>query len=287
MNPRRIVSTSIRAFSIIELLVVTSCVALLSALVLPAINRANSDGQGIACEANLRQMGIASQMYVDQWNCYPGNAATLPDGRSFSIWQPRLMTDMQNNPAVFYCPDEPASEEWWDTFVTVSGGEAASSCATIEDVGFGYNLGEELLSIPRYTSEGRYANFSYGYNVWGTEIGRTPQLGLGTGAYLIGGQSDSQPDASEVADPEGMIEITDREYFADLQYPYAYEVWPSRPDINPPSNVHSGDSNVLFCDGHVAAYSQRRLTELNRGDGPDAIAMNMMWNIDHHFHRPF
>lgn len=275
------------AFTLVEMMVVLAIIAIAGAVLIPVIGRAGARAQAIACGENLRQMGIATQMYLGQWSRYPGNAATLPNGKSFSIWQPRLMVYMARNPAVFYCPAEPPSEDWWTLMPSTQASNSAIEIAGAPEAGYGYTPGEDLLNISRYASDGRYKNFSYGYNVWGTEIGGKPQLGLGTGAYMVGGMSNHQPAASAVVDPSGMIEITDREYFPNPQYPYAYEVWPSRADINPPSNVHGGCSNVLFCDGHVAAYTQTRLTELRRRDGPDAIAMNMMWNIDHSFHKPF
>ncbi len=275
------------AFTLIELTVVLAAVAVLVALLLSALGRARSVAQMALCASNLQQMGVATQMYLDAWNCYPGNAATLANGESFSIWQPRLMLFMANNPAVFYCPAEPISEEWWNTFASAQNSKGVSVYASSEEMGYGYLPGEELLNIPQYSADGEYANFSYGYNVWGTEIGTHRQLGLGTGTYLVGKAHNAQPIASEVVDPEDMIEITDREYYAKPQYPYAYEVWPSRPDLNPPSDVHDGCSNTLFCDGHVATITQTRLTVLKRGQNPDAIANNMMWNIDHQYHKPF
>jgi prepilin-type processing-associated H-X9-DG protein/prepilin-type N-terminal cleavage/methylation domain-containing protein len=276
-----------RAFTLIEMMVVLATITVLVALLLPALGRARSVAQMAVCASNLRQMGTATQMYLGQWNYYPGNAATLSNGQSFSIWQPRLMLFMAHNPAVFYCPAEPISEEWWNTFASARNSRSLWVNATSGEMGYGYIPGEELFSIPQYSADGEYANFSYGYNVWGTEIGAHRQLGLGTGTYLVGKAHNAQPTSSEVVDPGDMIEITDREFFLKPQYPYAYEVWPSRPDLNPPSDVHNGGSNVLFCDGHVATLLQTRLTTLKLGLSPDAIPNNMMWNIDHRYHKPF
>ncbi len=273
-----------RGFTIVELLVVISIIALLIALLLPALSKARALANAVVCESNLRQMGIASQMYISQWKEYPGNAVTLSSGQNFSIWQSRLMIYMSNNPAVFYCPAEPISENWWNTYVSTPPITGDPFYASAADLGFGYKIGEQLLYIPAIGANGLLQNFSYGYNVWGVQHGGFPELGLGTGPYY---QYQNQPAASAVVDPTQMIEITDRQYMVHPLYNYVYEVWPSEPQYNPPSNVHAGDSNVLFCDGHVSPYPETALVDITRGQSTSAVKMNMMWNIDHQYHLPF
>jgi prepilin-type N-terminal cleavage/methylation domain-containing protein/prepilin-type processing-associated H-X9-DG protein len=56
------------AFTLIELLVVIAIVALLAALVFPAFNRAKESGKGAVCISNLRQVGVALQLYVQENN---------------------------------------------------------------------------------------------------------------------------------------------------------------------------------------------------------------------------
>src|SRR6266496_3444922 len=56
------------AFTLIELLVVIAVIALLAALLVPAVIRAKEAGKGAACISNLRQAGIALQLYVQDNN---------------------------------------------------------------------------------------------------------------------------------------------------------------------------------------------------------------------------
>jgi prepilin-type N-terminal cleavage/methylation domain-containing protein len=54
-----------RAFSLLELLVVTGIIAILAALLLPALSRAKIKARSIACVTQLKQLGVAVRLYAE------------------------------------------------------------------------------------------------------------------------------------------------------------------------------------------------------------------------------
>ena len=129
-------------FTLVELLVVIGIIALLIAILMPALSSARKQAYAVTCMSNLRQMGIAATMYINENKYYPGHVAQNASGQ-FAVWPTRLRRYMKTGPGaanqgVFRCPtQDPSSFEW-------QVGDTTAPVATKAEEGFGYDVGETL-----------------------------------------------------------------------------------------------------------------------------------------------
>jgi len=99
-SAREILFRASGAFTLIELLVVIAIIAILAAMLLPALAKAKEDGKRVSCLGNLRQVSLSSQMYVDDFHGY------YPPRSNTNRWPAQLSDYYGQNVKLLVCPSE-------------------------------------------------------------------------------------------------------------------------------------------------------------------------------------
>ena len=208
-----------------ELLVVIAIIAVLAALLLPALTSTRQRARTANCASNLHQIGIALQTYLTENGSFP--LATTGDG--LGEWQRALRGNMPDN--ILYCPQVvAASAEFQDYFPT------------------------NKFIFPHY-----------GYNATGAVRRNPPPKNPGLGGdYIFHSGTGSYEAAKEnwVEHPAQMIAVGDSPTF--IRPPFtvpnltpADPIYIAFPYVLQPmgyfgvSNFHGKGANMVFCDGHV------------------------------------
>jgi len=173
--PVDVMKTS-RAFTLIELLVVIAIIAILAAMLLPALSKAKIRSQGIGCMNNTKQLTLAWRMYAednrDQLPFAYATAANAP-----YVWVPGLLDDAN-----------PAAAANWNLDTTVRASILAPYC--------GKSVG--IWRCP--------ADTSYGINNLAQRVPRVRSVAM---SNWVGGNGDSPQNAYKggwgLASPKSVV----------------------------------------------------------------------------------
>jgi prepilin-type N-terminal cleavage/methylation domain-containing protein/prepilin-type processing-associated H-X9-DG protein len=246
-------------FTLVELLVTISVIAILASLLFPVISRAKAQARSATCKNRLHQVGLALQMYVnDNGGKYPyafclanANHDNVADANWFNRLEPYYPIKWTDRS--YHCP------------------------------GYGGAIDVGAIGPASHDPYGSYAYNWRGVRGFLRQTGPERELGLGT-AHSLRRQQPEVPEP-QVKVPSEMFAIGESRFWqqnrltknADcvaVMFCGFLSDSPGRPITFP--TRHGKNYNQLFCDGHITAMDPWILFN------PTNTAA--MWNNDHQPH---
>ncbi|HEX7470046.1 MAG TPA: prepilin-type N-terminal cleavage/methylation domain-containing protein [Verrucomicrobiae bacterium] len=244
-----------RAFTLIELLVVIAIIAILAAMLLPALARAKITAQRTSCMNKLRQWGLAQTMYYqDNEDYIPRESAHTSASlnswteakvpTSVDVWYNALPTVIHQKPASAYFNDRASFYET-DSMFHCPVEKFSQNAATATDVYYSIAMNSKLIQGSDLT-------------IKVTTI-RIPTQTIFFLENLL--DTDQKVDSKQAT--------------TDLGQPSS--------SANRFAARHGGLGNIAFVDGHAAGFKGRQVVQTQSGPGEGGAILpqtEIIWTTD-------
>ena len=225
-------SAPVSGFTLIELLVVIAIIAILAGILFPVFAQAREKARAITCESNLKQIGLATAMYVDDYDemMVPYEVDGATSGAYIMWWGTEDATGayhMQNGLLQPYMKSNP---------IQACPDLAPAVSTNIGLTGYGYNV--SYLSPPATTTNSSCTNSSYGWCIDG--LGNYYVLPVSLNTIQASSLTVMLADSAEIGYSSGALQADP--WLSPPSQTYGY------PNFH---GLHQQTGNVLWADGHV------------------------------------
>ncbi len=238
-----------QGFTLIELLVVISVIAILMAILMPALKRAREQGQRAVCLSTLKQLTLCWIMYADD------NDDRLVNGEAGIQWSGRAMHARER----FWVG------QCWDQY-NVQGGRRMTRVAQIAAIQDGiFWLGNYARDLGMYACPTGIRDEMLTYNIF-DGVNGMPRTGTISGTSPATGPNGKKlwvKKRSEISIPGERLVYIDEGWatpdsFA-VHWNDTFSWWDNAP-------VRHGDgTNVSFSDGHIEYHKWKGMTTIKYG----------------------
>jgi prepilin-type N-terminal cleavage/methylation domain-containing protein len=230
-----------RAFTLIELLVVIAIIAILAAVLMPVLNKAEQRAQGIECLDNLRQLGIAWPMYA-----HDNNDSLCPlTGEANIVTSP---TDSSAQPGGSKCS--------WVLGSMQSLSQGATNVALIQaGLLYAYVNNIKVYKCPadnicvNPALNGLLKVRSYSMNCWMNVIGNDNWNGTKSYSGTIH-QQVVYTKLARIMDPADRWVLIDENPYSINDGMFVCDIAAARNWVDIPASYHNHGAALNFADGH-------------------------------------